>query len=236
MCWYSPYGWLFVLAFLVLFITGLVLGSMNICSCFYIDVICSGASETNAISLSFDDGPAEQTAKVLDILKKHEVKAGFFCIGKNVQANPEIIRRMDNEGHFIGNHSFSHAFWFDLFSRKKMLQEMMDTNKIIFDLTGKKMKLFRPPYGVTTPVLAKAIRQTKMIAMGWSLRTLDTVANGDTKKIMKKLNKIKSGDIVLFHDHTINLLEILDTFILKMKSKEINLVRPDILVKINAYD
>lgn len=214
----------------------MILGSINICSCFYIDVICRGDADSNSVGLSFDDGPGEQTGIVLDVLKKHGVKAGFFCIGKNAQLKPELIRRIDSEGHFIGNHSFSHAFWFDLFSKKKMIQEMRETNNTIFEIIGKRMKLFRPPYGVTTPVLARAIRELNLIPMGWSVRTMDTTANGSIEKISRRLKKVKAGDIILFHDHSKGLPEILDNFISNLKSQKINLVRPDELVKIQAYE
>ena len=234
---YNDHGWVFLVIFVNLYVLGLVLASVNICSCFYIDVLCCGERDSNKISLSFDDGPhSEQTPIVLDILMKHNIKAGFFCIGQHAKENPELIKRMDEEGHFIGNHTFSHAFWFVLYSGKKMKEEIKKSNRIILEIIGKRMKLFRPPYGVTNPVLARVIRSTKMLPVGWSLRTLDTSAKGDKNKIMKKLSKVKAGDIVLFHDHSQNLQDILESFILKVKANGMELVRPDELLKINAYE
>ena len=98
------------------------------------------------------------------------------------------------------------------------------------------MKFFRPPYGVTTPVLAKAVKETNMLAVGWSVRTFDTVAKGDIKKIRKKLNKVKPGDIILFHDRVQCLPEVLEDFIVKMKSESINIIPLNELIKINAYE
>jgi peptidoglycan-N-acetylglucosamine deacetylase len=234
--WSHPYGWIWMILFALLFILGIVFGSINVGSGFYLDVICKGLHDKNAIALSFDDGPDEtQTEKILNILKEHGIKACFFCIGKNALKNENIIKRINDEGHIIGNHSFSHAFWFDFFPLKKMKKDITEANKTINKMTGKNMRFFRPPYGVTTPVLAKAVKRTGMIPIGWSLRTLDTVSSGNIEKVMKRLGKAKPGDIILFHDHVISLPEMLETFIMQMKEKKIEFVRLDDLINIKAY-
>jgi len=234
--WDQAYGWVWMVLYILLFISGFVFGSMNVGSGFYIDVICKGSSDKNAVALSFDDGPdANQTEKILDLLKKHEIKACFFCTGKNALENKNFIKRINEEGHIIGNHSFSHDFWFDLFPLNKMKQEMIETNKTINDITGKDMRFFRPPYGVTTPVLAKAIRRTGMIPIGWSLRTLDTVSSDNSNKVLRKLEKAKPGDIILFHDRAVGLIEIIETFIIQMNKKNIGFIRLDELINIKAY-
>ena len=235
--WYSPYGWFFITGFILLFATGQFLGSINVCSGFYLDVFCKGNPASNSISLSFDDGPhPEQTPIILDILKRQNIKAVFFCIGNNAKNYPELVKRIENEGHIIGNHSFLHSFWFDLLSKKKMKEEIVNTNLLIQDLINKKMNFFRPPFGVTTPVLARAIKETKMVPVGWSLRTLDTTAKGNPEKIVRKLNKVKSGDLILFHDHVKELPEVLDSFISKMKNQNMQIVRPDELLNLKAYE
>lgn len=234
--WNHTYGVIWIILFILLFITGMIFGSMNVGSGFYIDVICRGLPDKNAVALSFDDGPdTNQTDIVLDVLHKHNVKACFFIIGEKALENRNIIKRINEEGHILGNHSFSHAFWFDLFPLKKMKSEISESNKIINEITGKNMRFFRPPYGVTTPVLAKAIKRTGMIPIGWSLRTLDTISKGDTEKVLGKLQKAKSGDVILFHDHVLGLPEVLETFIMQMKAKNIGFIRLDELINIKAY-
>jgi len=234
--WNSSYWWVWIILFVTLFITGLFLGSVYIGSGFYIDVVCRALPEQRAIALTFDDGPhPDQTEKVLEVLRKHDIKACFFCIGKNADAYKDLLKKIDAEGHIIGNHSFSHAFWFDLFPLKKMREEIVNTNILISEVIGKNMRLFRPPYGVTTPNLAKAIKRTGMVPVGWSLRTFDTVAKGDIKKISKKLNRVKPGDVVLFHDHSVNLPEILNEFIIQLKKNNIEIIRFDELTNIKAY-
>jgi peptidoglycan/xylan/chitin deacetylase (PgdA/CDA1 family) len=117
-----------------------------------------------------------------------------------------------------------------------MKEEIYKTNNLISGLIGKQLKYFRPPYGVTTPVLAKAMKETGMVPVGWSVRTFDTTAKGDKEKILKKLKNIKSGDIILFHDHVDCLPEVLDQFISRIKSESYKIVPLNEMIKINAYE
>ena len=95
-------------------------GSVALSFQFYGPVKCKGEPSSHSIALTFDDGPEPQsTSQVLGILKNSNAKATFFCIGKNVKDNPDLIRQIDNEGHLIGNHSFYHGSLFDLQPRKK---------------------------------------------------------------------------------------------------------------------
>ncbi len=152
------------------------------------------------VALSFDDGPANHTAAILDILKRENVPATFFLIGKNIAGNEALVLRMKHEGHSIGNHSFDHGFHFDWQSAAKMEEEIRRTNEAIEALTGTPVKLFRPPYGVTNPNLAKAIRNSGMRSMGWRLRSLDTVAKDKDQLLHKIMSKVRTGDIILLHD------------------------------------
>ena len=222
------YSWLILLAFILLFITGLVLGSIKICSNFYIKTICRGFANKNAISITFDDGPNQNiTPKILDILKENGIKAFFFCIGKNAEQNIELIKRIDSEGHIIGNHTYSHSNNFDLFSSSKMKNEITKTNYTIQNIINKEVKYFRPPYGVTNPNLAKALKKTNLITIGWSLRSLDTTSKGDISNTLKRLEKIKAGDIVLLHDRLVEAPDILKKFIEIVRNKKFEFVRLD---------
>ena len=227
------YSWLILLAFILLFITGLVLGSIKICSNFYIKTICRGFANKNAISITFDDGPNQNiTPKILDILKENGIKAFFFCIGKNAEQNIELIKRIDSEGHIIGNHTYSHSNNFDLFSSSKMKNEITKTNYTIQNIINKEVKYFRPPYGVTNPNLAKALKNTNLISIGWSLRSLDTTAKGNITKTIKRLEKIKAGNIVLLHDNITEAPEILEKFITIVRAKNLKFMRLDELISI----
>lgn len=177
------------------------------------------------IALSFDDGPGAQTAAVLDILKKEKIPATFFLIGKNIAGNEKILLRMRNEGHEIGGHSFYHSNHFDWQSSHKMASEISATNETIEAVTGQKVRIFRPPFGVTNPNLAKAVRQTSMLSVGWNLRSFDTIAKSEQKLLDKLCRKIKPGSIVLLHDHCPQTLQILPEFIKIARSKGFQFVK-----------
>jgi peptidoglycan/xylan/chitin deacetylase (PgdA/CDA1 family) len=200
------------------------------------DVACNAATTKNEIALTFDDGPVEKnTEQILDILKSNGVEATFFCIGERISQNPSIIKRMDAENHLIGNHSFTHHFFFDLFSKEKMKQEINDTNQALEKITNRKMKFFRPPYGVTTPVLAKAIQETGLRPIGWNVRSMDTVIKNEKQLLSKIKGKLKAGDVLLFHDTATVTINSLQTILNEIKQQGLQPVRLDKLFNTEAY-
>jgi len=189
----------------------LVLGSVDVCSQFYLDAECYSDNKSK-IHFTFDDGPSpDTTLQILDILKAHNIKATFFCIGKKIEEHPEIIRKISEEGHFIGNHSYSHSNYFPIFRTKKVIEELHKTNNLIHKITGNQVTLFRPPFGVTNPNIAKAVTRLKMKTIGWSVRTKDTVADKDI--ILEKMQRAKPGDIILLHDTKAQTVKILEEFL-----------------------
>jgi len=202
---------------LFIWLSILFIGSKNICSQFYTEVKCTSENKSK-VQLTFDDGPhPEITPEILKILKKYNQKAVFFCIGKNIEKYPEIAKQIIAEGHTIGNHSFSHSYFFDFFGTKKVIEELEKTNRLIKNISGKDCQIFRPPYGVTNPNIAKAAKILNLQIVGWSVRSLDTVKN--KKQVLKRLEKLKPGDIVLFHDTKSKTLEISEDFLRSNKTK-----------------
>jgi len=196
----------------------LVWGAANVCSQLFMKVLCRGNKQKKQIALTFDDGPSGYTGKILEILAKHKVQATFFVIGRHAEKAPELLREIQNQGHLIGNHTYSHHYFFDLYTKKKMAKDIARANSVIADITGETPKYFRPPYGVTNPTLAKAVKITGLKAIGWSLRSLDTVKSA--AKLRKKLlHKTGSGKIILFHDTMPATVEILDNYITEVKNK-----------------
>jgi len=138
--------------------------------------------------------------EILHLLQQHAVKATFFCIGKRIPGNESILQQIKEDGHIIGNHSYSHHFWFDMFSSKKMLQDLRLMDEEVERVAGVQPKLFRPPYGVTNPNLSKAITSGGYTPIGWSVRSMDTVIK-DERKLLAKINKgLHPGAVFLFHD------------------------------------
>lgn len=227
-------GWyLFVISFIYLNL--LVLGSINIQWNFYTYSFNKGKNR-KWIALSFDDGPAAETSRILDILKEQNIQATFFCIGKNAAANIEIVKRWSEENHLIGNHSFYHSFHFDWQSAGKMQKEIEKTNLLIESITGAKPTFFRPPYGVTNPNLAKAIKRSQMYAIGWNVRSFDTATKDQQKLLARILRKVKGGDIILLHDSMSITADILTELITTLRSKGYSFVRLDQLLELKPYE
>ena len=177
----------FVYPLLLVVYSGIVFyGCYFVQSNFFLPVICSAKTNKKVIAISFDDGPMDKcTLEMLDLLKTYGVQAAFFCIGKHIGANEKIFRQIHEDGHVLGNHSYSHHFWFDLFSARRMLADLKMMDNEMERVTGLQPKLFRPPYGVTNPNLKRAIIEGGYIPVGWSVRSMDTVI-GDKNALLKK--------------------------------------------------
>ncbi|MEJ7766930.1 MAG: polysaccharide deacetylase family protein [Chitinophagaceae bacterium] len=211
-------------------------GSYFVGSGFFIKVICSATTGKKVIAITFDDGPATSyTPEILDLLREHKVETAFFCIGSRIAGNEELFQRLHAEGHIIGNHSFSHHFWFDLFSAKKMLADLERMDREMEKLTGLRPRFFRPPYGVTNPNLRKAIEKGNYIPVGWSIRSMDTVIK-DKNKLLNKINRLmQPGAIILFHDTSKTTRDILPAFIRQCRENGYEIKRLDKMLTLNAY-
>ncbi len=219
----------------VVYILILAVGATRICSGFYIPVICRG-TDNESIAITFDDGPSEITPYILDILKQYQVQATFFCVGMMAEKHPDVIRRMVEEGHVPGNHSYSHHFWFDLKSSAQMITELSRTSTILEKNVPGKVKFFRPPYGVTNPPLARAVKKLKLTVIGWTLKSYDT-GNARIEKLDQRLKKkLRYGDVVLFHDNRKITPELLKRFLDYTVQQKISVKRLDQLLNLNAYE
>ena len=212
-------------------------GCISINSGFFTAVICGANTEKKEISISFDDGPAENyTREILKILKDEDIKAAFFCIGNRIAGNETILQEIDAEGHIIGNHSYSHHFWFDMFSAKRMLNDLKKMDEAMFKAVGYTTSLFRPPYGVMNPNLRKAIVRGQYIPIGWSVRSMDTVSKDEERLLSKLCARIEPGDIFLFHDTCKITLDVLPKFIREVKKRGYNIMPLDKLLDLQRYE
>ena len=211
-------------------------GSYYVGSNFFMKVLCHANSSEKQIAISFDDGPAkEYTPEILQVLKQHGVPAVFFCIGKNIGGNEELLQQIKDEGHIIGNHSHSHHFWFDLFSARKMLNDVQLMSETAENITGQRPALFRPPYGVTTPNMKKVMQRGGFTAIGWNIRSLDTVIKEEEKLLQRITSQLEPGAIVLLHDTSKTTLAVLPRFIETARSKGYEFVRIDKLLNLSPY-
>ncbi|MCK5808857.1 polysaccharide deacetylase family protein [bacterium] len=212
---FASWWWFLPLA---LFIATLLWGSFSISSHLFVPTMCSHSG--SGIILSFDDGPHEiYTGKILEILKKHNAKALFFVIGKEAEKHPDILRRITEEGHTIGIHTFSHSPFFGFFSAKKVHDEIVKTATIIREITGVEPSLFRPPSGITNPPLAKALRRLNLTTIGWTLRSFDTLFSNRERLLQRLIAHTEPGNIILLHDRLAITVEILDDYLQSLRDR-----------------
>jgi len=165
----------------------------------YSSCIWNMPAGTNAVYLTFDDGPhPEATPFVLDQLKKYDAKATFFCIGKNVIEQPAIYQRILEEGHSVGNHTHNHLNGWKT-GTDKYIENVLLAREYI------QSSLFRPPYGRITPfqirMLKKQIPGAKIIMWDILSGDFDLDINGEAC-VQNVVFKLKPGSIVVFHDST----------------------------------
>ena len=185
---------------------------------FHVNSVNSLNTVDKKVMLTFDDGPCNTTISVLEVLKKNQVKALFFLIGKNIKGNEPIVKQIVEQGHFIGNHSYSHHFWFDIWNTKKVIADLAQCQELI-ECDQPDKKLFRPPYGVTNPNIARAIKKLGLTSIGWNIRSYDTSIK-DIEKINKRiLSQLKPGAIILLHDRLDFMPELLEKLIPAIKEK-----------------
>ncbi len=190
----------------------------------------------NHISITFDDGPnPDFTPKVLKLLKENNAKATFFLIGKNAEKHPELVCQIIDQGHTIGNHSYSHSKNFGFFSSEKIIVELRRTNSILKEITGKEIKMFRPPFGVTNPNIKKALKCTGHLSIGWSKRSLDTTDLSEERILKRITSNLKKGDIILLHDSSAKTVAVLEQLLLTLPPHQMQSVSVDRLLEIEPY-
>jgi peptidoglycan/xylan/chitin deacetylase (PgdA/CDA1 family) len=230
--WLSGFMYIWLVLLLILANVLLLLaGSFCICCGLYIQSLCSGNKSAKNIALSFDDGPhPEYTPRVLALLKEHEIKACFFLIGKNIEGNESIVKQIIEDGHSIGSHSYSHVNHFGFFSTKKLLGDLQKNEQILENISGKKVKLFRPPFGVTNPNIASAARFLDYTVIGWSIRSFDTRVTDPIKTIKRISKRLKAGKLILLHDNHERIIPILEGVIKEADSKGYSIVSVETLL------
>ncbi|HBG87483.1 MAG TPA: xylanase [Marinilabiliaceae bacterium] len=220
-----------LVVWLVVVVGFLMWASASIASGVYVDALICNRRKKNMIALSFDDGPDEATPQILDMLKEHQAKASFFIIGKKIAANKEVVLRMIAEGHTVGHHSWSHSPRFPLKSSKEIRKEIVCAQSTLEVLSGQKHSWFRPPYGVTNPMIANALKGLGLKVAGWSIRSLDTKDEAADVVYKRVVSRIKGGDIVLLHDTSANILPLLERLLISIAERKMECVSIDSLVE-----
>ena len=215
-------------ASLLVMLAVLVYGASRISSNFFVPSVCQGDRASNMVALTFDDGPDPvRTREITEILERFNCKASFFLTGGKVAGNEEIVKAVAAAGHSIGNHSFSHSNKFPIYRGRTISREIRETNRVLEGLTGSRVIYFRPPFGVTNPNIHRGLRGMKMIVVGWSIRSFDT-RNEDADKVIRRITRrLRGGDIVLLHETSDHIMQILEQLLPAIEARELNCVSLD---------
>lgn len=156
------------------------------------------AEDVKKIAITFDDGPhPHYTEQLLDGLKERGVAATFFVTGEHAELHPDIIRRMQEEGHLIGNHTYSHI-QLTRSNRDVYKEELIKTNEIIKEITGEEVQYVRPPYGSWDKSFEKELN---MFPVLWNVDPLDWCSGNVSCIVEKIVSKAGENDIILMHDY-----------------------------------
>ncbi|MCB6414731.1 polysaccharide deacetylase family protein [Dorea acetigenes] len=160
-------------------------------------VSSSMVTEPPKIALTFDDGPSSSwTPILLDGLKERGVKATFFLIGENAKKNPDLVKRLDEEGHLIGNHTYHHVEITKV-SNEAAYQEIMDADQEIYSITGKHTEYMRPPFGLWQRDLELEL---EVMPVMWTVDPLDWTTENVDEIVNKVVTEAEENDIILLHD------------------------------------
>jgi peptidoglycan/xylan/chitin deacetylase (PgdA/CDA1 family) len=185
----------FLASLLVIFIYGYFVPSAPV----FGKVYFRGNTSENAVALTFDDGPNEPyTSMVLDVLAQHNIKATFFLIGSNVERYPDTARRILDEGHVIGNHSYSHNANHALIASGS--KDVIKAQEAIFGVTGVYPALYRPPHGRTSPWQLFDLKQARIAAVTWDVTTAELRGHSSGSMAQDIIDKARPDSIILLHD------------------------------------
>ena len=155
------------------------------------------ANYAGKVALTYDDGPhVKYSEQILDLLEEKGVKATFFIMGQSAEEYPEIVKRMTDEGHIVGNHTYSHL-QLTSGNHEKFQNELVKTNEILYNITGEEVAFIRPPYGSWDKKFEKEL---SLIPVLWSIDTLDWCSTDVGCIVEKVMTKVKDGSIILMHD------------------------------------
>lgn len=156
----------------------------------------TGLSEKK-IAITFDDGPHPvYTVKLLDGLRERDIRATFFVLGEKAKEHPEIIEQMKQDGHIIGNHTYTHI-QLRSSNREKFRDELVLTNEVISGITGEEVQYVRPPYGTWDKKLEEELN---MFPVLWNVDPNDWCTGNADKVTRRIVDKAKENSIILLHD------------------------------------
>lgn len=187
--------------------------------CYYL-----GDTSSKVLYLTFDEGYENgYTNNILDILKKHNIKAAFFVVKPYITSNPDLIKRMVNEGHLVCNHSSHHRSMASIQDKQEFNKELSEVEESFENVTGKKMpKYFRPPMGKYSELSLSYTKDYNYKTIFWSLAYDDWKINNQPSAEFAKdkiLSRVHNGSIMLLHAVSKTNTQILDSVITELENQ-----------------
>lgn len=203
-------------------------------------IFLNGPRNRREVALTFDDGPeTNYTPRILSILSRHRVRAAFFCLGQHVAAYPNVLRQIVNQGHIVGNHSWSHA---DLskVTVEEVRSEIRQTNQAIRNLTGLTPLYLRPPFGAISDQEVQTVREFGMKIILWDTDSLDWSGITRDEIVQNVVSQVKPGSIILMHNFMgakglENTIQALPVIITRLRNMGYRFVSLEELLSIPAY-
>ena len=186
------------------------------------DGVYVGNTTEKVLYLTFDAGYENGcTAKILDVLKDHQVPAAFFLVGNYIEKNPDLVKRMVSEGHTVGNHTMHHPDMSKLSDKAAFSKELTDLEQLFQEVTGQELpKYYRPPQGIYSQENLSMAKELGYKTVFWSLAYADWNNDSQPTKeqaFSKLLPRVHNGAIVLLHSTSKTNAEILDELLTKWK-------------------
>lgn len=188
-----------------------------------LDAAYLGDTTQKVLYLTFDAGYENGcTEKILDVLKKHEVPAAFFLVGNYMEKNADLVRRMVDEGHIVGNHTMHHPDMSKLSDKEAFSKELTDLETLFKEVTGKEMpKYYRPPQGLYSQKNLEMAKELGYQTVFWSLAYVDWNNDSQPTKeqaFSKLIPRTHDGAVVLLHSTSQTNAEILDELLTTWKN------------------
>ncbi len=187
------------------------------------DAVYLGDTTQKVLYLTFDAGYENGcTEKILDILEKHQVPAAFFLVGNYIEKNPDLVRRMVQDGHIVANHTMHHKDMSQISQKDAFSQELQGLEQLFLETTGKEMpKFYRPPQGIYSQENLKQAKALGYKTVFWSLAYVDWNNDAQPTKeeaFAKLLPRTHNGAVILLHSTSQTNAKILDELLTKWKS------------------
>jgi peptidoglycan/xylan/chitin deacetylase (PgdA/CDA1 family) len=200
---------------------------------YFCRAVCRGRTGTMRVALTFDDGPdPSATPRLLELLSREKVPAAFFCIGKNVDAHPQLAARIAAEGHLLENHTYRHPWWISCLFAPALANEMTRTQRAIERAAGITPRYMRSPMGLTNSEFSRALRKVGLTLVAWDVRTFDT--RGAAQSVIDRIiRRTRDGSIILLHDGGASpqrIVEIVGAAIAELRARGFGFERLDRLI------